>query len=176
MRRFSSLASIPLCTFAALLLVGAAFTQDKGKDAAKTIELSGLEKGAGANFGDWAIWNYQDLGPALLLIDQKTGYVVYLPWSSNGWINLRTKEGDWMVLFAKGEPEAQDRKDLQTAKFLDKRPTLDLEEGKYTFREWDVKVTKGAIEFHNINYGDRLTMQRSSGSLVHNARPIGAKK
>jgi hypothetical protein len=146
------------------------------QDAAKKVELSSLEKNGGANFGDWAVWNHHDLGPALLLVNQKTGYAIYLPSASNGWINFRTKDGAWMVLFSKGEPEAQDRKDLNVAQFLDKRPPVDLDEGKATLRDWEVKIAKDTIEFHNASYGDRLTISRTSGAFVHNARTIGDKK
>jgi hypothetical protein len=164
MRNFSVLPLILLCAFAAR-------TQDKAKDG----ELQNLARDSGAKFGDWTIWNYQEGGPAFVLANQKTGYVIYLPWSSNGWINFRAKDGEWMVLYSKGEPEAQERKELLLAKLLDQRPTLNLELGKYTFKDWTAEVTKDKIEFKNGNYDDRLSIQPTAAEFVHNGRKIPAK-
>jgi hypothetical protein len=161
MGRLSLLTGVLLGYFAVLLLVGAEFAgnaaaQGKAKDEPKTTELHLLEKNGGANFGDWAVWRYEEGGAAIFLINQKTGYAIYLPWSSNGWINYRTKDGDWHVLFSKGEPEPQKRDD-------------------YTFKDWTVKVTKDLIDFHNSTHDDRMTIRRSTGEFIHNGRAIGGK-
>lgn len=166
MRKFSLLPLILLCAFAA-----PGYTQDKAKEG----ELQNLARDSGAKFGDWTIWNYQVGGPAFVLANQKTGTVIYLPWSSNGWINFRAKEGEWKILYSKGEPEAQDRKELQLTKLLEQRPTLELEVGKTTFKDWNVEVTKDKIEFKNGNFDDRLIIQPAAGEFVHNGRKIGAK-
>ena len=181
MRKSLSIALILLSAFIVSSVAGQGQEKKRGQfEEAPAPEKKALPEKedagtTGTNFGDWAVWNHPDLGPALLLIHQKTGYAIYLPWSSNGWINFRAKDGNWMVLFSKGDPEAQDRKDLNVARFLEKRPTANIEEGKSTFREWEMKVGKDTIEFHNLNYGDRLTVSRSSGAFIHNARTIGSK-
>lgn len=167
MRRLALLTLTLLFIFAS-----AVYPQEKAKDG----ELQNLARDAGANFGDWTIWNYQEGGPAFVLVHPKTGSIIYLPWASNGWINFRAKNGDWQLLCSKGEPIAQERKELQLAKFLDNRPTLELEAGKYTFKDWTVKVAKDKIEFHNSAYDDRLIIQPTTAEFVHNGRKITAKK
>jgi hypothetical protein len=160
----------------------------KDQATPKSVELNLLEKNAGANFGNWAVWRFDEGVKALVLVNQKTGYAIYLPWSSNGWVNYRTKEGAWHVVFHKGEPELQDRKDLKIAPFLGKRPTDNLEVGKYSFegteivegkkvvQRWTVKVTKEYLDFHNASYDDRLTIRRSTGEATHNGRTIAGKQ
>jgi hypothetical protein len=181
MRKPSFLTGVSVAFFAFVLLTDLSATvslraQDKPKEEPKTTELHLLTKNAGATFGDWVVWRYEEGGAAVFLINQKTGFSIYLPWSSNGWINYRDKGGEWYVLFSKGEAEKQNRDDLPIAKFLEKkRPAVALEAGKYTFKDWTVKVTKDHIDFHSSTYDDRFTVQRSSGEVTHNGRSIGAK-
>ena len=77
-----------------------------------------------------------------------------------------------MILYSKGEPERQDRKNLQNIKFLEQRPTLAIETGKYTFKDWTVKVAKDKIEFQHSALDDRFTIEVSAAVFVHNGRTI----
>ncbi|MBI2808425.1 MAG: hypothetical protein HYX68_25850 [Planctomycetes bacterium] len=161
--------------------------QDKDPKKGNTIGLHLLEKNAGAHFGDWAIWRYDEGGKSLFLINQKTRYAIYLPWTSNGWVNYRSNSGEWYVLFSKGEAKPQNRDDLKIAPFLDKKPAQAIEHGTYKFVEksnvngkdvtilWTVKVTPDLIDFHCDGYDDRMTIRRASGQVIHNGRTFGAK-
>lgn len=164
-------------TLLAILLVSTDGTaKDKPKDEPKTVELTQLEKNEGANFGDWVVWRYDDGGRAIFLINQKTGYAIYVPWSSNGWVNYRDKAGTWFVVFSKGQAEKQNRDDLKIKMFLDmKRPAVDLEPGKSTFKDWTVTVSKDEIKFRCGEHDDRMTIRRGAGAFVHNGRTIGGK-
>ena len=66
------------------------------------IDLHSLKTDAGVAFGDWSIWRYDQGGESYFMINQKTGLTVYLYWGSNGWVNYRTKDGAWHVLFPTG--------------------------------------------------------------------------
>jgi hypothetical protein len=182
MRRFLAATTMAVAMFA---FPGADQRADgQGKDP-ETIELHLLDKNAGAAFGDWNVWRYDEGDKALFLINAKTGYAVYLPWTSNGWINYRTDKGNWYVLLSKGEAKEQDRKDLKIEQFLKKTPAAALETGKYNFQaftvengkketqQWTVKVTKTHIDFHNARFDDRLTIRKNSGEITHNGRTIG---
>ncbi|MBI1831749.1 MAG: hypothetical protein HYR84_09900 [Planctomycetes bacterium] len=149
--------------------------QDKNKDEPKTIELPMLQKNGGAQFGAWTVWNYAEGDKAVFMVHANSGLVIYLPWSSNGWINYRSKDGDWHVSFSKGPPKKQDRSDLKVEPFLAKKTTLVLEPGKYRFETWAVNITKDAIEFRCTTTDDRLTIRRMSGDAVHNGRGVGGK-
>lgn len=151
---------------------------------AEPIGLHLLQPNQGAHFGEWAVWRYDEGDKAFFLIHQKTGLTVYLPWTSNGWINYRTGDGVWHVLFSKGDAEYQKRDDLQVAKFLGKKPAPAAETGMFTFEAttmdngvkethtWTAKVTKEFIDFHNPKYGDRITIRANSSSFLHNGRTI----
>ena len=173
MRRLALLMSVVV-----VLFLGPVSAQDRDKDKEeKTTQLHLLEKNAGANFGDWVVWRYDEGDKAVFLINQKTGLVIYLPWTSNGWINFRPKDGNWQVLYSKGEPKDQKRDDLMVADFVMKeRPGVVLENGKYSFKDWTVNVTKDVIDFHCSSYDDRMTIRRASGEVVHNGRTLGEKK
>ncbi len=175
MRRQLLRMSIVVLLWAGLGFLGDVAAQDQGK-VEKTAPLHLLEKNAGANFGDWVVWRYEEGDPAVFLINQHTGLAVYLPWTSNGWINFRAKESEWQVLFPKGDPEKQNRDDLKIADFIKKpRPEVALETGKYSFKDWTVRVTQDAIEFRCATTDDRMTVRRASGEIVHNGRSIGIK-
>lgn len=165
--------SLALVLGVTLVLVGAAPAQDKDE---KTTPLHAIEKNGGAHFGDWVIWRYDEGEKAIFIVNQKTGLVVFLPWSSNGWVNFRPKDGEWQILFSKGDAKKQNRDDLMIAGFLKRpRPDIALENGKTAFKDWVVTVTKDSIEFHCSTYGDKMTVRRSSGEAVHNGRTIGKK-
>jgi hypothetical protein len=149
---------------------------DKGKEEPRTVELHLLEGRSGATFGDWTVWRYDEFGKAIFVINQKTGYSIYLPWSSNGWINYRDKDGEWYVRFSTGASEKQDRKDLKIEPFLKKKTSVVLENGKYTFKDWTVTVSKDSIDFHCSAGDDRMIIRPSSAEIVHKGRPIGNKK
>src|SRR5437870_5420971 len=57
--------------------------------ALKAVKLNELEKNGGARFGDWVVWRYDGAGSSILLIHQHTGLIIYMPGSSNGWLNYR---------------------------------------------------------------------------------------
>jgi hypothetical protein len=189
MRKLSWLAGIGWfacwCLFAACQPV---LGQDGKKDQADTTELHLLDKDEGATFGDWNVWRYDDGDRAVFLVNTKTGYAMHLAWMSNGWISYRTDKGDWYLLKSKGEPEKQDWKGLKVEKFLKMKTSVALDTGKYSFQgsivengkkttqQWNVKVTKGYIDFHNPQTDDRITIRRNSGEIVHNGRSIGAKE
>ena len=180
-----------LASFALLLFITAgsvraqADGQDPKKEAPEAIELHLLEKNAGAGFGDWVVWRYDVGDKAIFVINQKTGLVIYVPWTSNGWVNYGPGGGEWHVMFSKGEPEKQNLDDLKVAQFVGKRPATVLENGKFKFavptkendkdvtHQWTVKVTKDYIDFHCASYDDRMTIRRTSGEVVHNGRSIG---
>lgn len=177
MRRHSLLFSVSLVLLAGMVGSGAALVPDKGKEEEKTTPLHLIEKNAGANFGDWVVYRYDEGGKAVFLINQKTGFVIYLPWNSNGWINFRPKDGEWHVLYSMKNAEKQDRSDLKIGDFLKKnRPDVAVENGKYMFKDWTVTVTKDDIDFRCSTYDDRMTIRRTSGEVVHNGRDIGDKK
>lgn len=139
------------------------------------VELDRLQKDSGAAFGDWIIWRHDEGGDAYFLINQKSGLGVYLWWGSNGWINYRTKEGVWYVLFPTGTPSLQDRKDLRIERFLGKQPALRLARGKHAVKNWTITITDDAIEMFTPNVMSRISLRASSPEFTHNGRTIGGK-
>jgi hypothetical protein len=137
------------------------------------IALDKIAKNAGAVYGNWLIWRYDDGGQSVMMINQKTNMLVYVTWQSNGWINYRTGGGVWHVLFPTGTPNLQNRADLDAARFLGKQPTHRLAEGKHTFQNWTVSVGPDAIEFFCPSITSRMIVRPSSATFVHNDRVIG---
>jgi hypothetical protein len=143
----------------------------------KTLALDAIPEDGGAKFGDWTIWRYDGGDKAIFLINQKSGYAIYLPWSSNGWINFRTGDAVWYVVFTTGQPEKQNRPDLPIAKFIDRKPPpAELATGKYKFMNWTVEVTANVMQFHGSDFNASITFNINSPVFVHNDRKIGEKK
>jgi hypothetical protein len=178
--RLSLLAASALLTWAgqaaaspARLLDAAGGQALAGKSPA--TPLDGLGRDGGARFGDWVIWRYDGADQAIFVIHQKTRWVFYMPWVSNGWANYRTPSGDWYVLFSKGPAERQDRSDLPIAKYLDRPiPGSDVAPGDYRFRKWTVKVTDDQIHMTGADYDDKIII-RKDGTFAHNGRESGEK-
>jgi hypothetical protein len=139
------------------------------------VELDRLQKDSGAVFGDWCIWRHDEGGDAYFLINQKSGLGLYLWWGSNGWVNYRTREGVWYVLFPTGTPSLQDRKDLRIERFLGKQPAFRLATGKYAVKNWTITVSSDAIEMFTPNVMSRLNLRATSPEFTHNGRTIGGK-
>jgi hypothetical protein len=188
MRRLALLGVASIMILGLAALSGSLVAQGKDKkDEQETTELHLLGKNDGASFGDWNVWRYYD---GFFLMNTKTDYVVYLPWTSNGWINYRTDKGKWYVLHAKGEAKEQDCSDLDAdvKALLKKKPAATLETGKYKFegiiddkgkksrQQWNVRVARDYMDFHNSGTDDRFTIRRNSGEIVHNSRLIGGKE
>jgi hypothetical protein len=147
-----------------------------GQEELPAIELTHLEKEGGAVFGDWLLWNHDQGGHSIFLINQKTRLAIYLPWVSNGWINYRTNDGTWYVLFPTGAPSLQNRSDLNIEKFLGKKaPAVRLANGKYVIKGWTVAITNDGIDFHTPNVASRINIRAASPEFTHNARTIGGK-
>ena len=138
------------------------------------IALDKIAANAGAVYGDWLIWRYDDGGQSVMIVNQKTNMVVYLTWQSNGWINYRTGGGVWHVLFPTGTPSLQNRSDLDANRFAGKVPTHRLAEGKHTFQNWTVTVADDGIEFYCPNVRSQIIVRPNSAAFTHNERVIGA--
>lgn len=189
MPRLSVFTALLLAFFCLIGPADRAGAKGKPKPAdQETTELHLLERDEGAAFGDWNVWRNDTGGKSLFLINAKTGYAVYLVWSSNGWINYRDDKGDWYLLLSKAEAKKQDRDDLKVERFLKKKAAFALDTGKYTFQataeeagkkvtqQWTVKITKTHIDFHNAVTEDRMTIRRNSGEITHNGRSFGGKE
>ena len=99
--------------------------------------------------------------------------IVYLPWSSNGWLNYRVSAGQWFDLLSQGTPDAQKRDDLQAARFVGKQPAAILAPGRYLFERWAVTVSSDALDFHNTApHNDRMTIRPYTPGFTHNGRMI----
>jgi hypothetical protein len=157
---------------------------EKAKDQ-KAVKLDALDENTGATFGDWTVWRYG--AKATVLRNTKTEYVIYLPWTSNGWLNYRTDKKEWFVSYSFGKPMTQDRSDLKVDDMFKKAPTVALEPGKYTVQgeitingmkmtqKWDVTVGKDTIEFANTDGKNKLVITKTSAEFTHNDRAIGGK-
>jgi hypothetical protein len=139
------------------------------------IALDKIANNAGAVYGDWLIWRYDDGGQSVMIVNQKTNMLVYLTWQSNGWINYRTGGGVWHVLFPTGTPSLQNRSDLNAARFLGKQPTHRLSEGKHTFQNWTVTVAGDGIEFYCPSITSRMIVRPNSADFTHNDRVIASR-
>ena len=143
-------------------------------DELPAVALDRLDKDAGLSFGDWSIWRYDEGGKSYFIVNQKTGLGMYLYWASNGWVNYRA-EGTWYVLFPTGNPQLQDRRDLQIDKFLNKRPAVRVAPGKYQVQGWVVTVTAETIEFETKNVPSVIRLRAHAPEFTHNGRAIGGK-
>jgi hypothetical protein len=142
--------------------------------AVTTIKLTQLEKQGGACFGEWTIWRFDEDISAILLVHQPSQQVVYMPWSSNGWLNFRPPGGKWQVLYTQGQASPQERGDLNIAKFLTQRPPRVLERGVFAMEKWNVTVSNDTIEFLNTApHNDRMTLRANAAEFVHNGRTVG---
>src|SRR5262245_27613823 len=61
--------------------------------------LDTLGRNGGARFGEWKVWRHDGKERALLLIHDRTGNVLYLLWSSNGWIDHRNGTEAWETIY-----------------------------------------------------------------------------
>jgi len=144
-----------------------------GPEELPGIALNRIEKDSGALFGDWILWNHDAGGHSMFLINRKTRLVVYLPWVSNGWLNFRTGEGTWYVLFPTGTPSLQNRAELNVEKFLDKQPPgVRLAAGKHVMNGWTVTITDDAIELETQNVLSRISLRATAPDFTHNGRSI----
>ena len=147
-----------------------------GPEEIKPIELTKLDMDAGVLFGEWILWNHNQGGHAVYLVNRRTGLAVYVPWSSNGWVNYRTGDGTWYVLFPTGTPSPQDRRDLDIQKFLGKQPpTLRVAPGVYKFQAWTVTINGDEMEILTPNIQSTITLRGSVPEFTHNGRTIGGK-
>jgi hypothetical protein len=179
MKKLLSRACLSLALLSAWSSLSAAPVRQREKppeqNALPPIALDKIADNAGAVYGDWAIWRYDD-GKAFMIVNQKTNMVVYLTWVSNGWINYRTRAGTWHVLFPTGTPNLQDRRDLDAGRFLGKQPTHSLAEGKHTFQNWTVTIAPDAIEFFCPNIMSRMMVRPNATEFTHNNRVIADSK
>jgi hypothetical protein len=144
------------------------------KKAPQFAKLDQLADEQGARFGDWVLWRHDSGGNAIVMVHQPSGQVVYMPWSSNGWLNFRLPNGVWNVLYTHGAPSPQNRSDLQIAKFLNRRPEVVVQPGAYKFQHWNVTVGADSIEFHNTApHKDRMTIRPHAVEFTHNGRTVG---
>jgi hypothetical protein len=166
---------------AIVLILGAAATAApnraplgrSGPEELPSIQLTRLEKDGGAVFGDWFLWNHDQGGHSIFLIHQKTGLTVYLPWDSNGWLNYRSSEGVWYVLFPTGTPSPQNRSDLNFETYFGKKaPPVRLASGKFVMKGWTVTITDEAIELQTQNVPSRISVRASAPEFTHNGRTI----
>jgi hypothetical protein len=174
------LASISLAILVAWSAVSAAPVRQREKrqepDGPPPIALDKIANNAGAVYGDWAIWRYDDGGQSVMIVNQKTNLLVYLTWQSNGWVNYRTGGGTWHVLFPTGTPSLQDRRDLDAGRFLGKQPTHSLAEGKHSFQNWNVNITPDAIEFFCPEIKSQMIVRPNSTAFTHNDRVVADQK
>jgi hypothetical protein len=144
--------------------------------AVRPTKLDELDKSRGARFGDWAVWRYDDGGPAVLLVHQHTGTVIYMPWSSNGWLNFRDANGKWFVVFSSGTPDYQKRDDLKVARYVGQRPAAFLIPGQFTFDRWSVTVAGDTLELKNSGaHNDHIIIRATTSEFTHNGRSLGGK-
>ncbi len=144
-----------------------------GPEELRPIELTRLDKDGGAHFGDWLVWNHNQGGHSIYFINRKTGLTVYLPWSSNGWLNFRTGDGTWHVLYPTGAPSLQDRRDLDIQKFLGKQPpAVRVAPGNYKIQNWTITVTDDAMEIHTPNVRSTINLRATAPEFMHNGRTI----
>lgn len=144
-----------------------------GPEEPMPIDLAKVAMDGGALFGDWIMWNHNQGGHSVYLVNRRTGMAIYLPWSSNGWLNFRTSDGTWYVLFPTGTPSLQDRRDLDIQKFLGKQPpTARVASGVYKFQAWTVTVTGDSMEILTPNVLSKITFRANSSEFTHNDRTI----
>lgn len=167
--------SIATCTYVSAAPVRTRDYQVE-PDGPPPIPLDKIAKNAGAVYGDWLIWRYDDGGQSVMIVNQKTNMLIYLTWQSNGWINYRTGGGTWHVLFPTGTASLQDRRDLDITRFLGKQPTHSLAAGKHTFQNWTVTVTPEAIEFFCPTIRSQMIVRPNSAEFTHNNRVIADDK
>src|SRR5262245_4415854 len=110
-------------------------------DEMPMMALDRLDNDGGVRLGDWSSWRVDGGGKWYVIGTRQTGLGMYLYWGSNGWVNYRTGEGTWMVLFPTGTPSPQDRRDLDIQRFLGKRANVRIAPGKYMIQNWAVTVT-----------------------------------
>ena len=147
------------------------------KQAPQTVKLDQLADENGARFGDWVLWRYDSGGAAIILTHLPSGQIIYMPWSSNGWLNFRPPSGAWQVLYSQGTPSPQNRDDIQSAKFLNQRPDMVVQPGQYTFLRWNVTVGADSIEFQNTApHNDRMIIRPNVVEFTHNNRTVGGNR
>lgn len=144
-------------------------------DAIPMVKLDQLEKKGCARFGAWTFWRFDEEIDAVLLVHRPSGTHIYMPWSSNGWLNYREACSGWYVLYSQGQPSPQLRDDLKVDKYLLQHPQRLLERGECRFGKWIVTVADDTIEFVNtVPHKDRMTIRSQSATFVHNGRTIGS--
>ena len=195
MKRLLSLACAILFAFEG---AAAPIRQPRGMAEAEQLPelpITRIKTGTGAIFGNWHIWGIdvkplrgvEEGGPSIVLINQTNGLVLYLPWTSNGWVNHRNSDGKWHVLFNSGQSSPQDRADLRVEQFNGRRPEHRLAAGQHEMaitvanREelrttWQVKVTADTLEFYLPSGNTRITLYRTGAEFTNNNRIIGGNK
>jgi hypothetical protein len=144
--------------------------------ATRPTKLDELEKSRGARFGDWTVWRYDDGGAAVLFIHQHTNTMIYMPWSSNGWLNFRDPRGSWYVVFSQGTPDYQKRDDLQVARYIGQRPAEFLIPGQFSFAQWSVTVAGDTLELKNrAAHNDHIIIRATTSEFTHNGRSLAGK-
>lgn len=164
-----------VCVFVAAQLDAAPIRTPLGKtepDETPMMALDRLDNDGGVRLGDWSIWRFDGGGKSYFIVNHQTGLGMYLYWGSNGWVNYRTSEGTWMVLFPTGTPSPQDRRDLDIQRFLGKRANIRIAPGKYMIQNWAVTVTGDTIEFDTKNVPSTIRLQANSPEFTHNGRSI----
>ena len=147
------------------------------KQAPQTVKLDQLADENGARFGDWVLWRYDSGVQAIILVHQPSGQIIYMPWSSNGWLNFRPPNGAWHVLYSQGTPSLQNRDDLPVARLLSQRPEIHVQPGQYSFQKWNVTVGVDCIEFHNTApHNDQMTIRPHAVEFMHNKRTVGGNR
>lgn len=148
-----------------------------GPEEIAAVDLTKVDMDAGVLFGEWILWNHNQGGHAVYFVNRRTGLVLYLPWSSNGWVNYRTGDGTWYVLFPTGTPSLQDRRDLDVQKFLGRQPpNVRVAPGIYKFQAWTVTVTAEAMEILTPNVQSTITLRAAAPEFTHNGRTISGVK
>jgi hypothetical protein len=154
--------------------VGMAEARRPEVEARGRARLDALAPGAGAKFGDWAVWNIEGMNQACFFIHERTRQVIYLSWQSNGWVYHRDGKGVWRTVYSQGNPEQQDQNGLGEANYLGRKtPAQDLAPGTYKIMEWTAKVGADQIELSVPDVETRITIKRDSPVFVSNARQVG---
>lgn len=136
-----------------------------------SVPLEKLAKDQTASFGDWTVGHAHEEN-GLILIHRPSKLAVYLPWSSNGWVNYRTGDGTSRVLYSRGDSQPQGR-EYHLDKLLAKPAPMNLAAGVHTLQMWTVTVTAETMEFHCKAMNCRMTIRRSEAKFTHNSRTIG---
>jgi hypothetical protein len=107
--------------------------------------LTDLPLRQGVAFGDWSLWRDRSGTRSYVhvyIIHAFSRCVVYLPTSSNGWINYRVGPADaddWYVVWSNGTVEPQQRT-LPHEELLGRQPGRQLPADTYKAEDWTFRV------------------------------------